>query len=66
MALLLKLTPQQSQAPFLGSAEQIGYTITQTDNQLSYDKANAGDYGDLIALFQAIKPENYVLDYEVI
>jgi hypothetical protein len=66
MALLLKLTAEQSPAPFLGSAAQLGYTISQVDQQLTYERADAGDYQDLIDRFNTVKPQEYVLDYEII
>lgn len=66
MPLILKLTPQQSPAPFLGSAVDLGYTISEVSQGLAYDRADAGDYQDLIDRFNTVKPTEYVLDYEVI
>jgi hypothetical protein len=66
MALRLTLTAGQSPAPFLGSATELGYTISQVDHELTYERTDAGDYQDLIAKFNTVKPTEYVLNYEII
>lgn len=66
MTLRLQLTPQQSPAPFLGSAELLGYTVKQTLDLLEYDRAGETSYTDLIDCFEAIKPEGYQLALTII
>ena len=66
MALILDLTSGQSPAPFLGSAASLGYEITQVNLRLTYNRADAGDYQDLIDLFNTVKPTEYVLNYSIV